>query len=548
MEKESNECELLIKRHTDRKGCSLMVEGYRSQTKLYYFCPCDPDCQAPLCLECLQTCHRLHVVNKSLDSISKSIRNAICFCGERNHILPENGSISDFKYEESCLFMEWSTTSKANCYYKKEGDDSVVCMFCYNVCKKKSKEYNVVVDNKLTVKCSCIHEDYLDIFEKIKTIATQKPFQFEIFSPTQFFNMITLSKKSFDNSFHLVFNTLESLKNDLIEKNKNEFDFKIYTNNSPFIRALEMLGTLLEPCKDLFYFDIKTEFMSFIIQLTQRKFNYKTEENTWILKKNIFDIFNKVCFRKDFEPLPILTYKDIANLNPFQRIMYSDYIDMFPNIQEKYFNLENSKNYIDNILLIIEKYKNIKLNSDNSYDILRKIYSQCKKVIQFNKLGSDESMKFCGLNDEILYNALSNKNVSLQQGMTIMKMLSQMVKCILYMAYHYNDSVALKYIKGSISIDDTSFFHGKNDTARMIYKNCTHILLCCRTIYKVCCLKKRDNSLIQEEDEEEDDKNSKKNDNNEKEEKVQALVDALKSDDIRDYINSKYDGAVLPLD
>ena len=35
---------------------------------------------------------------------------------------------------------------------------------------------------------------------------------------------------------------------------------------------------------------------------------------------------------------------------------------------------------------------------------------------------------------------------------------------------------------------------------------------------------------------------------NEKEEKVQALVDALKSDDIRDYINSKYDGAVLPLD
>ena len=31
-------------------------------------------------------------------------------------------------------------------------------------------------------------------------------------------------------------------------------------------------------------------------------------------------------------------------------------------------------------------------------------------------------------------------------------------------------------------------------------------------------------------------------------EKIQALVDVLKSDEIKDFINEKYDGAVIPLD
>lgn len=34
---------------------------------------------------------------------------------------------------------------------------------------------------------------------------------------------------------------------------------------------------------------------------------------------------------------------------------------------------------------------------------------------------------------------------------------------------------------------------------------------------------------------------------NEDSEKIQALVDVLKSDEIKDFINEKYDGAVIPL-
>ena len=35
---------------------------------------------------------------------------------------------------------------------------------------------------------------------------------------------------------------------------------------------------------------------------------------------------------------------------------------------------------------------------------------------------------------------------------------------------------------------------------------------------------------------------------NEESEKIQALVDVLKSDEIKDFINEKYDGAVIPFD
>ena len=38
------------------------------------------------------------------------------------------------------------------------------------------------------------------------------------------------------------------------------------------------------------------------------------------------------------------------------------------------------------------------------------------------------------------------------------------------------------------------------------------------------------------------------NEGNEKEEKIQALVKALKSDEIKEYIEKTYDGAVIPFE
>ena len=130
-QEEDNECETLIRLQRRIPNCSLMVDGYHSQKKKYYFCPCDPDCQAPLCLSCIQDCHRNHWGNKTLKELITDKRNALCYCGLRNHVLPEGGSISDFIYEEGCLFLDWSVISRKYIYfYNETNQDNILCMFC----------------------------------------------------------------------------------------------------------------------------------------------------------------------------------------------------------------------------------------------------------------------------------------------------------------------------------------------------------------------------------------------------------------------------------
>jgi len=59
-EEEENDCEQLIRLHQNVPGCLLMTEGFHSKKKKFYFCTCDPDCQNPLCINCVQKCHYEH--------------------------------------------------------------------------------------------------------------------------------------------------------------------------------------------------------------------------------------------------------------------------------------------------------------------------------------------------------------------------------------------------------------------------------------------------------------------------------------------------------
>ena len=500
-QEEDNECEQLIRLQQKIPNCSLMVDGYHSQKKKYYFCPCDPDCQAPLCLSCIQDCHRNHWGKKTLQDLITDKRNALCYCGLRNHILPEGGSASDFIYEEQCLFMEWSITTQTYTYFQNEYDPTDnLCLFCYYLCRDQPENYERISDEEdcRSLKCSCKHEDYLKVFQKLEKLTSTVPFNFENLTLIQFLNMIIMSKKSFENAFHRLLLTLASLENSLLNLPKKDFDFEIFINNSPFMKALENISNLIQICKGMFYSTDIINCQSYIFPLLQRKFNYKSFENIWILKKSLFSIYHKLEFRKDFEVLPILSYKDLSNLNPFQRAMYSEYIQFYPELQERYFvNKSENTNYVDVLLRTIEKYKNIKYKGSHAYEILRIIFSECKKIVRFNKFSYDQCMKFYALNDEIIYNSINNKDIRLSTSISQMKMLSQMVKCILYMAYYYNDNMLNKYLKGEINISQLSFFHSNNETAKMIYKNATHILLYCRTIHQIACM---NGNQTQEED------------------------------------------------
>ena len=204
-----------------------MTEGFHSKKKKFYFCTCDPDCQNPLCINCVQKCHYDHwkKFNKTLNDLQTDKRNALCHCGMKNHIVLENEGLTDFVYDEQCQFLEWSITTKNYAYYEDENNpDEALCMFCYNCCKGEPSGYVRKSDELLCrrLKCSCRHEDYLNVFEKIGKLVSVNPFNFEKFSGIQFLNMLLKSSKSFENSFHRIANTMNTLKEAVLNQKKKK--------------------------------------------------------------------------------------------------------------------------------------------------------------------------------------------------------------------------------------------------------------------------------------------------------------------------------------
>ena len=490
-EDEDNDCEALINQHKNVSQCSLMIEGYHPIKQTFYFCVCDPDCQQPLCLACLQKCHEVHLKGKTFKDMISDKRGALCCCGIRNHLLSDIDEKGDFTYDIQCQFLEWSITTKTYIFYENVNQpDEILCMFCYNLCKKKPGTYKRKCDDVLChrLKCSDKHEDYLSIFEKLASMTREIPFKFEGFTGIQFLNMILMSTDSFQNSFHRLMQTIDTLERELSKKNK-QFDFISYINNSPFMKALEKIDNILSICKNMFYNTSIIDISKFIFPLLQRKFNFKAQENIWILKKHLFDIYHKMTFRKDFERLPFLTVSDLLSFNPFQRFLCCGYIDLYPNLCKKYFDVKKEegyqKNHIDELLRTLDKYRTIRNKGEYAYEILRTVYSEIKKIERMNKFTNEQYMKFFSLNDDIICNSIEDKNTKLKCDLSQMRMLFQMVESILYMSYFYNDSQIKKYLsKDEIGINQITFFHGNSEIAKMIYKNTTHALLYCRTIHQ----------------------------------------------------------------
>ena len=138
------------------------------------------------------------------------------------------------------------------------------------------------------------------------------------------------------------------------------------------MKALEKIDNILTICKSMFYTAPIIDVSKLIFPLLQKKFNFKAQENIWILKKHLFDIFHKMTFRKDFECLPFMTFSDLLSFNPFQRFFCCNYIDLFPNLCKKYIDVKKDegyqKNHIDELLRILDKYRTIRNKGEYAYE------------------------------------------------------------------------------------------------------------------------------------------------------------------------------------
>ncbi len=486
-------CDEIIELQRNVPDCQLMIEGYRNTLRIFYFCFCDPDCQFPLCETCVRKCHGEHWKNKNFDDIPLEERKAMCHCGQTNHLISDIDADKDFFYKENCLFMEWFIKSKNYIYYENNNTDEILCPFCYACCDCNQADYvrnNFEIkdnNNNIIPKCSCkMHSDYSTVLENfIKLFGnTNKKFNFEGSCINQFIKMLLLSEESFKNAFYNLDDIIPKISDEILN---NNFQIENYANNSHLKKALEKIEFILASCKDLYYFGGKNNRLDcskFIFKLLTTKDTSSSFTNNLIFKKYLFEVYHKLTFRSDFEELPVFTEKDVYNLNPFQRIMLCNYINNF-SYKKRYLdtneNAEN-KNQIDYLLTIIENLKNLKQRTEEAYEILKIIYSELKRFIRYNQLSNEQLVKFFTLNDDLIYISIANKDSDSKTENAQFAMLNQMVKCVLYISYYYNDDIIFKHLMDEIPASKVSFFHCDNEIGKMITKNCTHILLYCKNI------------------------------------------------------------------
>ena len=198
----------LIKKFLEVPECSILKYGLKPSIESveFSFCrTCDPNLINPICIACINTCHKSHKIKK------KVIKGEIkCICGERLHCIVKTPDLT--VNNNSCQLAEWYIISKINFYYKTTDDDSCLCMLCYNYCNKnKNQGERTIVklnpDDDNIPECCCknedIHQEKKIFFEKINEISTDKNsyVYFNLFHPSQIINMIFLSKTQFEINY-----------------------------------------------------------------------------------------------------------------------------------------------------------------------------------------------------------------------------------------------------------------------------------------------------------------------------------------------------------
>ena len=462
-------------------NCSLMKEGYSNSIKLFYYCICDPECQNPICETCLYECHGEHWKNKDFGEILKEEIEALCSCGDNNHIVTTGENEKNNLFKEECMFMELEETSKNFQYYKKIGEEDVcLCPFCYECCAVNKRQYTLESFFKSEVpKCSCTeHTEYIKIFEKFNSLFNNDALINNQTNLMKLIKSIFLSQNSFKNTFYNMEEVFMGIKK---QNNEEDNDIEHYSYNTHLLKALEKIDLMLSKVKKLFYFDfngvVSTFDLTDVIFTIMRFRSGNNNRKIDLFKKYLLNIHHKMIFKRDFEVIPPLSAKDIYNLNPYQRIMICGYFKYFKN-RFTFFSLD-TENIIDNLLETIDFFKSEKNKNDTIYEILKIIYSELLAFIKLNQITHEQKIKFININDDLISICINNKEIDSKTKNIQFCILYKIVKCLLYISYNYNDSLVLSFLNNEIPLQKVNFFHCANEMSKMINKNITQILYYC---------------------------------------------------------------------
>ena len=425
-------------------------------------------------------------------------------------------------------------------YQDVEQSNLNICLLCYNICyEAEEKLIKRPIEDLKGFKCSCKNHNHSDIriiFRKLRTLAKgnifYKKYNFEGMTFLHFVNILTSSKNGFTNLFHSFVdqihstykniqkigysfeehNTLNDLhltsqvllffaqkcKNEYIienrienkinkaamndeeepieeEENNDDIDNKVVQQEASIgIEGGEM-EAIRVTCEPLCYFNdviknILTEKKYF--KIMERKFDSKSR-NIWQLKYYLTSIFHKFYIQRDFSSYLNIKVRDIVLLSPIQRLLMISSIE-FEDKVSKYVNDLNI-NYLSNIISSIESVISSQEKNISLYLILAKLYKMCEIFAKYSLFNHEQLSKLCSLNDNIL-SLIDEEKPDKDKDFLKLKIISPMVKILVFLSFYYNDQLIISALKGERSPDKLKFYHRKTEISKNIATNVILIL------------------------------------------------------------------------
>ena len=251
-------------------------------------------------------------------------------------------------------------------------------------------------------------------------------------------------------------------------------------NNNQSIREENMSNSLLNPngikLRSLCYYrdeirNILTTTKFF--QIMMLKFDFKSR-NIWQLKYSLTNIYFTFTIRKIF--LPTINYKirDMLLLSPLQRLI------VVTTNKKKIENMnEKNSGILDMTINLLIKLEKTNERQNEVFCIYNVLYKICQYYAKFGFFTHTQVTRFCSVNKKILLmitENLAEDKKSQEKKNIIFKVLSPMMKALLYLSYHFNDQMLMSHLNKERNINIVNFFHMKNEICKLTMSNVIYSL------------------------------------------------------------------------
>ena len=511
-------------------NCNILKSGITPLFDQYYLCECDPERRNAICTECFKICHN----GPGHKEIKKFLRAKVCMCGYKGHQPMDEKDDQVQHYSKECLFGSLGLRYFYNDKNVQKSHICLFCKnLCFKNSKNlvkirgntflgKINNLNINNLNDVLNNCNCNNHNHNDIrilFRKLRGLTKKKNFidkyEFEGFSLVHVINLLLRDNACFTNlfysfSFHLneiirkikdeSFYALEDYKfvnnfhltceilSSFAEKNMNIYSINHFmpgelnlaklsentlnthsiTGDSASNNLLNSNGIKLRPL--CYYRDEIRNILttSKYFQIMMLKFDFKSR-NIWQLKYSLTNIFFTFNIRKIFLPTINFKIRDMLLLSPLQRLI-------IVSTNKKKIESVNEKNsdILDMTINLLIKLEKTNERQNEVFCIYNVLYKICKYYAKFGFFTHTQVTRFCSVNKKILLmitENLAEDKKSQEKKNIIFKVLSPMMKTLLYLCYHFNDQMVMSYLNKERNINMVNFFHMKNEICKLTMSN-----------------------------------------------------------------------------